>query len=859
MLNTTTIIGNAGIDYLRASEYYKDREGHDVSPMVWRGRGLQHVGLAQGAAREADFVSLAKGFDQKGKPLVQNAGSEKRRIGIDWTFSADKSVSEAMAMADPELRDRIIAAHHMAVDKAIGFLEQFAETHRDKAGQNVEKVAGLVAARVTHVASRELDPQLHCHVLVMNVAPRTDGTFGAVDQSWMLNYKKAASALYRAELAHGMQELGFGITKVVEKDAHNRETGDIFFSLTGMNEEWRNAVSTRRQQIVQHVAEHGGSMDRAALVTRRKKDEPSFEECVAIWKETHAQLQKNGIALTVDQLQAQPSLVQGIGDHELLAKCTENEAVFTRAQLIARLAQENVGIMGMEACLAEADRVTQSLSQQHELIDVQPDAPANGHRRSGRHDELRMTSREIVTMELEAVESARQRRDDRSVQVPNELVEASIEAFERDSGLTMNDEQKTAARHATQSGGTCIIEGRAGTGKTTVSKAFVAAFQSDGRNVIGVSEGWDAAKKLEAESGIPSYSSASLLQELRSGKRSLTSKDVLVVDEAGMVGTRNIRAFQQFCDAAGAKLVLQGDSRQLQPVSAGGLFRLIRKEVGAATLSVIRRQKGAQDLATAKMMYRDTGLAFKAMEANGQMHAANTPREAMQALTTAFLSSPTPDREKLILVGTHAEGKQVTSMVRDGLKSKGVLFGLPQTFKALTGRWHDTIEVQAGDRLRFTKKDVALGVVNGTSGVVVKLDAQCITLRLESDIKSQDGRIVTIDTKRNDCFAHDWTKTVHKSQGQSKDEVYMLASPKMTDAHLGLVGFTRMKRTFGLYGAEEDITEFGRRIGVERQKVNASEHLLEAGFARIKERLAGLLHHRRSHQQLGRDDRELGR
>ncbi|WP_448666823.1 MobF family relaxase [Pseudoxanthomonas mexicana] len=793
-----------------------------------------------------------RGLILRASPWFRTQAQRSGVSALTGTFSADKSVSEAMAMADPALRDRIIAAHHTAVDKAIGFLEQFAETHRDKAGQTVEKVAGLIAARVTHVASREIDPQLHCHVLVMNVAPRTDGTFGAVDQSWMLNYKKAASALYRAELAHGMQELGFGITKVVEKDAHDRETGDIFFTLTGMNQEWRDAVSTRRQQIVQHVAEHGGSMDRAALVTRRKKDEPSFDECLAIWKATHDDLRRQGVALSIDELHAQPDLVQGIGGHELLAKCTENEAVFNRATLLARLAQENVGRLNMEQCLAEAERVTASLRQEHELVDIQPEPSTSGHKRSGRHDELRMSSREIVTLELEALDSARQRRDDLSVQVAPEIVEASIEAFQRESGLTMSDEQKEAARHAASSGGTCIIEGRAGTGKTTVSKAYVSAFQADGRNVIGVSEGWDAAKKLEAESGIASHSSASILQELRSGRRVLTAKDVLVVDEAGMVGTRNIRAFQAFCDAAGAKLILQGDARQLQPVSAGGIFRLIRQEVGAATLSVIRRQKSDPDLATAKMMYRDTGLAFKAMEKNGQVHSTDTPLNAMRDLAVAYLASGTSDREKLILVGTHAEGRLVTGLVRDALKAKGVLYGAPQTFKALTGRWHERVEVQLGDRLRFTKKDKDLDVVNGTSGVVVKLDARHITLRLESDIKSQNGRLVTIDTQSNCCFAHDWTRTVHKSQGQSKDEVYMLASPKMTDAHLGLVGFTRMKRTFGLYGAEEDISDFGRRIGVVRPKDNASEMVaVQSSFEVARQKLSGVLLQRSPKTNIG--------
>ena len=829
MLNTTTIKGSAGIEYLRAAEYYKDGQDHTVAPMVWRGKGLAAIGLNEGPARDIDFVRLAKGFDPQGNALVQNAGEEDRRVGTDWTFSADKSVSEAMAIATPDMRDKIIAAHHRAVDRSMEFLEQFAEAHRDKAGQNVEGVQGIMAARVTHFANRDMEPNLHCHVLVMNVAPRADGTYGAVDQAWMLEYKKAASALYRAELAKGMQELGFGITKVVEKDDRGQETGDVFFHLSGMSDEWRAAVSKRRQSIIAYVAEHGGSMQHAALATRKHKDEPTFAECLDIWKKTHDKLKEDGIALSMEAWMRFGNQVEQATDQSIMSKVTEQKAVFTRAELIARIAQENVGIDGLDAALARSDRFIDQNREQGEMFDIRPDAANHQHRRSGRHDELRMTSREFVTLEHEAVQSALARKDDQGVRIDAQMSRGAIRAFEQKSGFSLTEEQKAAVLHVTaESGGTCVIEGKAGTGKTTVSQAYVTAFRAAGRNVIGVAEGWDAAKKLEAESGVASMSSAMLLQELRAGRQTLTARDVVVIDEAGMVGTRNIRSFQRYCDEAGAKLILQGDAKQLQPVSAGGIFRLIKQEVGAATLTDIRRQKNQQDLKTANLLYKDTALAFKAMDANGQVHGADSHPEAMAHLLRDYFASQSATRDKLILAGTHGEGKRLTSMLRDELRERGALAGKAFQFKALTGRWFEQIDVQCGDKLRFTKKDAKLGVVNGTSGVVQKVDGRHITLRIESDITSQNGRVVTIDTWTNKNFAHDWVRTVHKSQGQGKDEVFMLANPSMTDSHMGLVGFTRMKHRFGLYGTHEDIGAFAKRLGVDRFKENAIEGLVKA-------------------------------
>ncbi|WP_165494638.1 MobF family relaxase [Pseudoxanthomonas winnipegensis] len=857
MLNTTYIKGNAGIEYLRASEYYKDGQDRDVSPMVWLGKGLNAVGLTSGTAKDQDFVAVAKGFAPDGTALVQNAGDEERRIGMDWTFTAEKSMSEAMAMADPGLRDQIIAVQHRAVDKAIAFIEQFAEAHREKAGADVEKVQGIIAARVTHFTTRQaedavsVDPNLHCHVLVMNVAPREDGTHGAVDQAWMLDYKKAAAALYRAECAQGMQELGFGVTKVVQKDDRGQETGDVFFTLTGMNDEWRAAVSNRRKEILAHVAEHGTTTQQAALATRNKKDEPTFAECLDIWAKTNEKLREQGIALSINDWKGQPNQVQGISDQEVLAKCTEQKAVFTRSELIARIALENVGIKGFDQCLADADRFTKNQQELGELHHIQPDKATHQWRLSGRHEELRMTSREFLTLEREALESAILRRDDQAVRIAPELAHAAIARFEAKHGFAMGEEQRQAVEHVTSgSGGTCIIEGRAGTGKTTVSEAYVDAFRAANRNVIGVAEGWDAATKLEAEAGIKSHSSASLLQELRAGRMHLKSTDVLVVDEAGMVGTRNIRAFQKFCDEAGSKLVLQGDAKQLQPISAGGIFRLIKNEVGAASLTEIRRQKDGKDLKTANLLYKDASLAFKAMDANGQVKAMDTTKEAMGQLVRDYFTNASATRDKLVLVGTLGEGKRVTKMMRDEFKERGTLHGTAYKFRALTGRWYDNIDVQCGDRLRFTKKDMELCVVNGTSGVVDKVDGRFITLRIESDIKAQDGRMVKIDTYKNRNFGHDWVRTVHKSQGQGKDAVFMLANPAMTDTHMGLVGFTRMKKDFALYGSSDDIKAFGKRLGVERLKENAIDQLAEpSAFELTKQKLAQQLELRRQRQE----------
>jgi ATP-dependent exoDNAse (exonuclease V) alpha subunit len=185
------------------------------------------------------------------------------------------------------------------------------------------------------------------------------------------------------------------------------------------------------------------------------------------------------------------------------------------------------------------------------------------------------------------VDSAVRHQNEPAQALPASAVASAIATFERERGFTISDQQRKAVEHVTAGTGVSVVTGWAGTGKTTVADIFVRAFLAEGREVIGVALAWDAAKKLQAETQMESFSAAKLLSDLDKGDRTLHSRSVVVLDEAGTADTVTIGRLQAHIDRAtvdengpGAKFVLQGDAQQLAPVSAGQGFRLLKDAIG---------------------------------------------------------------------------------------------------------------------------------------------------------------------------------------------------------------------------------------------------------------------------------------
>jgi conjugative relaxase-like TrwC/TraI family protein len=750
------------IAYLKSTEYMRDKDGQTIAASAWWGRGADALGLKGQAVDEASMDALAQGFAPDGTKLCRNAGEKPRwevrkdeqgnvlldqqgkergqwvgghRVGFDLTFSADKSFSVAFAAASPEERDRLRDAHDRAVNDALSFMEDRVETRRGKAGKDVIGVKGLVVSKHLHGGSRDLDPQIHTHCLAYGVAQGADDKWSTYDPVEMYRNKMTAGALYRASLAHNLQDLGYGIEKRPERDAEGEETGRVYFRIAGISDETCDAFSKRRAAILEYQQKHGGTSQQACLATRKHKDEPAYDELTAMWSTTLEQMRCDNPTMfrTTEELKGKKNdLGEAVTDEKILERLHEKESIFTREAVIERVALEHIGRMSPTEILREADAFVKRAGI--EAIAPEPiHIDDRGRTLARRHTADRYASKDILALEQSVVDRAKTRQHDQGVRVDKDKVDAAVAAYEKDRGFTLTTAQRKAVDWITQeTGGIAAVQGRAGTGKTAVAGAWIAAMKADGRGVIGAAVGWDAAKMLEAESGIKSFSTKSLIGQLDRGKLKLTPKSVVVVDEAGMAGLQTVARLQEHVDRAGGKLVLQGDLRQLQPVDAGSPFRLAIDAVGERSLTDIRRQRSQSDRETAAAFYTDGGIGLRSRAENkrlgegvltrlkkqNQLEAYGSQKEAMGALVADYLADATAAREKLIIAGKRADVRALNLAVRAELKKSGRLGREEHTFDVLDRGEAGTMAVSIGDRVRFGKKDLKLNVVNGNSGIV---------------------------------------------------------------------------------------------------------------------------------------------
>ena len=436
------------------------------------------------------------------------------------------------------------------------------------------------------------------------------------------------------------------------------------------------------------------------------------------------------------------------------------------------------------------DRVMAAVRASPELVALGKD---------GRGQE-RFTSRDMIAAEvrLERAGDELARRGDHGVSVSQRA--GALEAAEG-RGLVLSGEQRDAFDHITCREGLASIVGYAGTGKSAMLGVAREAWEREGYQVRGAALSGIAAENLEGGSGIASRTIASLEHGWAQGRDQLGPKDVLVVDEAGMIGTRQMERVLSHARDAGAKVVMVGDPEQLQAIEAGAAFRSIAERHGAAEITEVRRQREDwQKEATRAFATGRTGEALDAYAAHGMVHAADTREQARAGLVDGWdrQRRADPDQSRIILTHTNAEVRELNGEARDRLRAGGEL-GEDVAFAADRGRR----DFAAGDRLMFLRNERSLGVKNGTLGKIDRVTPEGMTVRLDG------GREVTFAAKDYAAVDHGYAATFHKSQGVTVDRAHVLATPGM-DRHSGYVGLSRHREGVQLHYGRDDFADQGR-------------------------------------------------
>ncbi|QNA86659.1 Ti-type conjugative transfer relaxase TraA [Sphingomonas sp. So64.6b] len=447
--------------------------------------------------------------------------------------------------------------------------------------------------------------------------------------------------------------------------------------------------------------------------------------------------------------------------------------------------------------------------------------------RDGR-GEGRFTSREMIAIEqrLERATGIMANRDRHHV-ADRDRATALARAAAR--GMILSPEQRSAYEHVTEARGLGIVIGYAGTGKSAMLGIAREAWEGAGYSVHGVALSGIAAENLESGSGIASRTIASMEHQWDQGRALLDQRSILVIDEAGMIGTRQMERVISEAEKRGAKVVLVGDPEQLQAIEAGAAFRSTAERHGSIEITQIRRQRDDwQRDATRQLATGRTAEAIASYDERGRVHAADTREQARGRLIDRWDRdrNASPGATRFILTHTNDEVRALNIAARVRLRSAGEL-GEDIMIHAERGER----QFATGDRVMFLKNERGLGVKNGTLGQVQSVTSSRMAVMLD------DGRLVAFDVKDYADIDHGYAATVHKSQGVTVDQVHVLATPGL-DRHAAYVALSRHRNSVDLHYGRDDFADQGklvRALSRERGKDMASDYTVTRGPTRAPE------------------------
>lgn len=696
-------------DIRRAASYYEDGAddyyAKDGAAKEWQGAGAAELGLA-GEIDSARFKALLAG--QVAAEVRVSRGSTRNdaneRIGIDLTFSAPKSVSmQALVAGDA----RVIEAHDRAVSTAIAAAEERALARRKVGGKaRVERSANLIVAKFRHETSRERDPQLHTHAIVMNLTQRGDGEWRALKNDEILKSLRHLGAVYRAELAAELQNQGFAL----------RRERDGAFELAHISREQVSAFSQRTKQIDDRLVERGLSRDRASTAekqdatirTRARKGVIDRDEGFAEWRvrarelgidfdrrdwagHDHGQAEGSRDDRPGDALPSEEAARRAV--RYAVNHLSERQAVIGEREMIDVAMQHGVGRVRLRDVEAEVKRQTEAGFLIREAPVFRPASEAGD-----RADLSRAAWISLLVTKGVAPPLARRRVDDAirdggltmvdgryttQTALAREKRILSIErtgrgqvapivpedaARTRLASTNLNAGQRQAAELMASATDRVIgIQGFAGTGKSHMLDTAKAIVEDNGYRVRALAPYGSQVKALR-ELGVPANTLASFL---RAKDKDLDERTVVVIDEAGVVPARLMEQALKLAEAAGARVVLLGDTAQTKAIEAGRPFdQLQAGGMRTARMEDIQRQRDPALRAAVELAARgNTGDSLGRISAVMEI-CGDAERRA--ELVRDFMALTPPERDgTLIVSGTNEARRDINARVREASGTAG--------------------------------------------------------------------------------------------------------------------------------------------------------------------------------------------
>ncbi|MGH2916562.1 MAG: MobF family relaxase [Solirubrobacteraceae bacterium] len=732
-----------------------------------------------------------------GLPLRRVGGNGQAVSALDLTFSAPKSVSAVWALASPELRAQLEQAHEAAVDRALAYaVEQVPMVRRRVDRERVDHVcaADLVATSWRHTTARAVaehapDPQLHSHAL-LHAAVRSDGELVAIDSRSIFVHRRELGAAYRTTLAAELHQLGFQIQRGTGR-------GERYFELAGVPQALIDRWSSRHHQVheaiqariadkrqtLQALVAGGGPGARDATVAlegleRSGRLLPSEERFMA----THTRAPKNQLAThgDLDQhwhqagqefafdgravqqlLEPDRALPEPATGAQLLDRLTEFDATFTDREARAVALEASAG-----ASIDQALGTLDSLDRANVLLEL-----ADGRLTTIRH---RSAEQQTIT----AAERLAAARPD---PLPTELVEhqaLTLDAELRAHGAQLSPEQHQALWLACSDRQMVMIEGQAGTGKSTTLTAIARAHQADGRQLVVTSTAALAAQHLATELGVAgvdadAYSTAALQAAIQAGGLVLDERTTVIHDEAALASTREQHQLLAAVKDSGSRIILIGDPRQNQAVGAGGLWPDLQAAAQANSayvqLTQIVRAHDPHDRRD-QTLFR-AGQHQRALHGysdRGRVHLADEQRQAEDHALDAAQADRNAGRRTLVICQTSNEHLDQLNARAQAIRAQDGQLG--QQALPLAGRPYG---LRSGDLIQIRRglDHPTLGrVANGATGQIIDIDGDQATVALS------DGRQGVLSRQQADQASVRLAYVAHPfpAQGHTTDTTHLI-------------------------------------------------------------------------------------
>jgi conjugative relaxase-like TrwC/TraI family protein len=759
MINVTALTSaRASAHYLTQDNYYLKE---DKVSAKFIGRGAQNLGLTTQKVTSENIESLLSGKLPNGQQIGHQ---DKHRSGWDVTFSAPKSVSIVALVNNDK---RVSFAHDEAVKTALSHYEQHLTTRQRNNG-NIEKyiTKSLVAATFQHQTSRELDPQLHTHSIVLNITQGKDGDWRSVSSESLYRMQRELDLIYKSELEAKLNELGYKTEKT-----------DQGFEISSVPEKIREAFSTRSKQIESELAKYNLSRDEstseqrqiATLTTRKDKpNEQNLELLKKAWQELTKSLNwqpeptpnrpeslnheiTERVKHTIDVLTEKDAV---ISEHALYRHLNSSaEFAISKEQLSNSLNELKQTGKIHNRVLNGFDRNTRLITEKSALVTAKgielEKAMLSSATKMNQIPPPSWIGKISPTLEKLALKSGYFRGGAiSSVKSATKAIDAQIAISAEKNHIWTQEQRQSAIKILSHRGRLSQLQGFAGTAKTSSVLASIRDIaKSEGYKVLAVAPSHAACRQLEKDINADiAVTTSGYLAQMKSGKlqKQLDNTKTLVIhDEAGLASTEQMQSLLSLAEKSGHRVINSGDRYQKSSIGAGSAFgQLTDNKVPTFSLTYIFRQK-EQNLkqAVEHSLPNDPKIKAGIELLHNQEHIQEIKDRdnRIGSIANQYVRLSNDERSKILVLDPTKRGvDDLNQTIRQKLQAKGEIS-------------KDEIKFQTLKSRDIAKTDIEKGAVGSVFklGDIITLNSQALKQSDDNLYKGSKWQVIGFDKDSN--------------------------------------------------------------------------------------------------------------